>query len=64
MCIDRTAVADGRKVFVLRYLQARDPDLADTPFFAAFSAVAAWLTDLRPAPSTRFPGGSGTAETG
>ena len=26
---------------VLRYLQARDPDLAGTPFFAAFSADAA-----------------------
>ena len=64
VCIDGTVVADGRKVFVLRYLQARDPDLAGTPFFAAFSADAAWLTDLRPAPGTRFPGGSGTAETG
>ena len=64
VCIDGTVVADGRKVFVLRYLQARDPDLAGTPFFAAFSADAAWLTDLKPAPGTRFPGGSGTAETG
>ena len=53
--IDGTAVADGRKMFVLRYLQARDPDLAGTPFFAAFSAYAAWLTDLGPAPGTRFP---------
>jgi hypothetical protein len=50
-----TVVADGRNVFVLRYLQARDPGLAGTPFFAAFSADAAWLTDLRPAPGTRFP---------
>jgi hypothetical protein len=55
VCIDGTAVADGRKVFVLRYLQARDPDLAGTPFFAAFSAEPARLTDLRPAPGTRFP---------
>lgn len=61
---DGTAVADGRKMFVLRYLQARDPDLTGTPFFAAFSADAAWLTDLKPAPGTRFPGGSGTAQTG
>ena len=64
VCIDGTVVADGRKVFVLRYLQALDPDLACTPFFAAFSADAAWLTELRPAPGTRFPGASGTAETG
>jgi L-lysine 2,3-aminomutase len=55
VCIEGTVVADGRKVFVLRYLQARDPGLAGTPFFAAFSADAAWLTDLRPAPGTRFP---------
>ena len=64
VCIDGTAVADGRTMFVLRYLQARDPDLTGTPFFAAFSADAAWLTDLRPAAGMRFPGGSGTAETG
>jgi hypothetical protein len=38
-------------MFVLRYLQARDPDLAGTPFFAAFSADAAWLTDLSPPPA-------------
>jgi hypothetical protein len=64
VCIDGAAVADGRKMFVLRYLRARDPDLAGTPFFAAFSADAAWLTDLRAAPDTRFPGGSGTGATG
>jgi hypothetical protein len=64
VCIDGTVVADGRKMFVLRYLQARDPDLAGTPFFAAFSTDLAWLTDLRPARGTRFSGGSGTAETG
>ena len=34
------------------------------PFFAAFSADAAWLTDLRPAPGTRFPDGSDAAEAG
>lgn len=35
VCIDGTAVADEHKVFVLRYLQARDPDLSGRPFFAA-----------------------------
>jgi len=42
-------------LFVLRYLQARDPDLAGTPFFAAFSADVAWLTDLWPAPARGSP---------
>ena len=55
VCIDGTAVADGRKMFVVRYLQARDPDLAGTPFFATWSADAAWLSDLRPALGTRIP---------
>ena len=49
---------------VSRFCRACTADLAGMPFFAAFSADAAWLTDLRPAPGTRFPGGSGTAETG
>jgi hypothetical protein len=43
-------------MFVLRCLQARDPDLAGTPFLAAFSADVGWLTDLWAAPGTRFPG--------
>ena len=55
VCIDGTAVTGGQQVFVLRYLQARNPRLAGTPFFAAFRADAAWLTDLEPAPGTRFP---------
>jgi hypothetical protein len=47
-----------------RSIVDRFPDLAGTPFFAAFSAGAAWLTDLRPAPGMWFPGGPGTAGTG
>lgn len=37
------------KVFVLRFLQARDPAWAYRPFFARFDAQAAWLDALEPA---------------
>ena len=39
----------GEKVFVLEYLQARDPDLVLRPFFARFDPNAKWYTDLEPA---------------
>jgi len=55
VCLDRTAEVGGQKLFVLRYLQARDPSLAGAPFFAAFSTHAAWLTDLEPVPGMRPP---------
>jgi L-lysine 2,3-aminomutase len=55
VCIDGIAVAGGQKVFVLRYLQARDLKLASTPFFAIFSADASRLTDLQFAQGTRLP---------
>lgn len=35
-----------------RSIVDRFPDLAGKPFLAAFSADAAWLTDLRPAPGS------------
>jgi len=40
---------------VLRMIQARDPRLAGTPFFARFDPAATWLTDLEPAFTGRFP---------
>jgi hypothetical protein len=45
----------GLKVFVLRMIQARDPLLVGTPFFARFDPAATWLTDLEPAFAPRFP---------
>jgi len=39
----------GEKVFVLEFLQGRDPDWVGQPFFAAFDAKAQWLDDLVPA---------------
>ena len=45
----------GEKVFVLRFLQGRNPDWVNRPFFARFDERAAWLDDLEPAfGETRF----------
>ena len=39
----------GEKVFVLRFIQARNPDWVQQPFFAKFDAKATWLDQLKPA---------------
>lgn len=39
----------GEKVFVLRFIQARNPDWVQQPFFAKFDAEATWLDQLKPA---------------
>ncbi|MBV1882551.1 MAG: lysine 2,3-aminomutase [Pseudomonadales bacterium] len=39
----------GEKVFVLRFIQGRNPDWVQRPFFAKFDDKATWLDDLRPA---------------
>ena len=39
----------GEKVFVLRFIQARNPDWVQQPFFAKFDENATWLNDLKPA---------------
>ena len=44
-----TAEVAGEKVFVLEFLQARDPDWVGRPFFARFSEEASWLDELEPA---------------
>jgi hypothetical protein len=46
----------GEKVFVLHFIQARDPELVGRPFFAKYDEKAAWLFDLKPAlGATHFP---------
>ena len=37
------------KVFVLRFIQGRNPDWVARPFFARFDRKASWMTDLKPA---------------
>ena len=47
--INGVAQIGGEKVFVLSFLQARDPEWVGRPFFAAFDPEATWLFDLQPA---------------
>ncbi|MDR2038846.1 MAG: lysine 2,3-aminomutase [Bacteroidales bacterium] len=39
----------GEKVFVLRFLQGRNPDWVGRPFFAKYDSAATWLNMLQPA---------------
>ncbi|GAP44489.1 L-lysine 2,3-aminomutase [Lentimicrobium saccharophilum] len=39
----------GEKIFILQFIQGRNPDWVRRPFFAGFNAEASWLTDLYPA---------------
>ncbi len=51
------------KLFVLQYLQARDPALVRRPFFAMFDDKATWFDQLKPATPADmefFPDGTST----
>lgn len=39
----------GEKVFVLRFIQCRNPNLVDIPFFAKYDKKATWFDELVPA---------------
>ena len=39
----------GEKVFVCRFIQGRNPDWVQRPFFAKYDEQATWLSDLKPA---------------
>jgi L-lysine 2,3-aminomutase len=39
----------GEKVFALRFIQGRNPDWVQRPFFARYDPEATWLDQLRPA---------------
>jgi len=47
--IQGIAEVGGEKVFVLRFIQGRNPDWVQRPFFARYDAEATWLDHLRPA---------------
>jgi hypothetical protein len=47
--VDGVATIKGEKVFVLKFLQGRDPDWVGIPFFAKYDTKAAWLDQLEPA---------------
>ncbi len=54
ICVEGTAVVDGRKVFVLSMIQAKNPSLVNRPFFAEYNEEAYWIDDLKPAFSEKF----------
>ena len=39
----------GEKVFILKFLQCRNPNLVGIPFFAKYDPKATWLDQLQPA---------------
>ncbi|MDR3062351.1 MAG: lysine 2,3-aminomutase [Dysgonamonadaceae bacterium] len=43
------AEVKGEKVFVLRFLQGRNTNWVDVPFFAKYDPEATWIDQLRPA---------------
>jgi hypothetical protein len=55
VCVDGVTEVAGVKAFVLHMIQAREPRLVGTPFFARFDPAACWLTDLEPVFADRFP---------
>ncbi len=56
VCVDGVTEIAGEKVFVLHFIQSRDPELVGKPFFAKYDEQASWLFDLKPAlGATHFP---------
>lgn len=39
----------GEKVFILRFIQGRNEDWVQWPFFTKYNSDATWLTDLQSA---------------
>jgi hypothetical protein len=52
--VDGPAEIQGKRVFVLRFLQARDPAWTGRPFFAEADDGAVWFDQLKPAFETEF----------
>jgi KamA family protein len=56
VCVDGVVEINGEKVFVLHFIQCRDSEFVNKPFFAKYDPKAVWLTDLKPAfGAERFP---------
>ncbi|MEU6238040.1 lysine 2,3-aminomutase [Kitasatospora sp. NPDC047058] len=55
VCVDGVAEVAGERVFVCRFLQAREPDRVGVPFFARFDEEATWYDQLRAASFERRP---------
>jgi len=52
--VDGVVTVKGEKVFALRFLQGRNPDWVQRPFFAKYDETAIWLDDLKPAFEEKF----------
>lgn len=46
--IEGTPTINGQRVMQLRFLQGRNPDWVQRPFFAKYDENAIWLDDLKP----------------
>jgi len=49
VCVEGITRLAGEKVFMLKFLQGRNPDWVKRPFFAKYDPDATWLGDLEPA---------------
>jgi hypothetical protein len=47
--VDGIATIHGEKVFVLKFIQGRDPSWVNRIFFARYTPRAAWIDELEPA---------------
>ena len=47
--VDGVATVQGEKVFVLKFLQGRNPQWSGRIFFAKYDEQAAWMDELKPA---------------
>ncbi|NIP38586.1 MAG: lysine 2,3-aminomutase [Candidatus Dadabacteria bacterium] len=47
--IQGVSVVNGEKCFVLRFIQGRNPDWVERPYFASYNPGATWLDQLNPA---------------
>ena len=52
--VDGVVTVNGQKVMALRFLQGRNPDWVQKPFFAKYDENAIWLDDLKPAFEDKF----------
>ncbi len=52
--VDGTPTINGKKLISLRFLQGRNPEWVNQPFYAEYDENAIWLDDLKPAFGDKF----------
>ena len=52
--VDGITHIKGKKAFVLKFLQGRDPDWTNRVFFAKYSLTATWIDQLKPLVGRKF----------